>query len=71
MKNLVLNLIRFYRKYLSLENFGIYMCRFEPTCSRYTYQAIEKHGVLKGSLMGVWRVLRCNPLFKGGVDPVK
>jgi putative membrane protein insertion efficiency factor len=46
-------------------------CRFSPSCSRYTLLAIEKHGVLKGSLMGVWRILRCNPFSKGGFDPVR
>lgn len=71
MKKLALNLIKFYRKYLSLENFGIVVCRYEPSCSRYTYSAIEKYGFIKGTLMGVWRVIRCNPLSKGGYDPVK
>jgi len=45
-------------------------CRFYPTCSHYGYQAIYKHGALKGSLMAVWRVLRCNPFNPGGFDPV-
>lgn len=47
------------------------VCRFEPSCSRYTYTAIEKYGVIKGTLMGTWRILRCNPFNKGGYDPVK
>ncbi len=46
-------------------------CRFSPSCSQYTLLAIRKHGVLKGSLMGVWRILRCNPFSKGGFDPLK
>jgi len=46
------------------------VCRFHPTCSQYTYEAIEKYGVVKGSLMGAWRVLRCNPFNPGGHDPV-
>ncbi|MDQ3965235.1 MAG: membrane protein insertion efficiency factor YidD [Actinomycetota bacterium] len=46
-------------------------CRFSPSCSQYTLLAMQKHGVLKGSLMGAWRVLRCNPFSKGGFDPVK
>ncbi len=46
-------------------------CRFSPSCSRYTLIAVQKHGVLKGSLMGAWRILRCNPFSKGGFDPVK
>ena len=45
-------------------------CRFYPSCSHYGYQAIYKYGVIKGSLMAVWRVLRCNPFNKGGFDPV-
>lgn len=45
-------------------------CRFYPTCSHYGYQAIYKYGVIKGSLMAVWRVLRCNPFNRGGYDPV-
>jgi len=45
-------------------------CRFEPTCSRYTYQAIDKYGLIRGSWMGFKRVLRCNPFSHGGYDPV-
>jgi putative membrane protein insertion efficiency factor len=46
-------------------------CRFTPSCSLYTLQAIEKYGLLKGSLMGARRVLRCHPFTKGGFDPVQ
>ena len=46
-------------------------CRFRPTCSEYTAQAIEKYGVLKGGLLGLWRILRCHPFSKGGDDPLK
>ena len=45
-------------------------CRFYPTCSHYGYQAIYKHGVVKGTALAVWRVLRCNPFNPGGYDPV-
>jgi len=45
-------------------------CRFYPSCSHYGYQAIYKHGALKGSVMAAWRVLRCNPFNAGGYDPV-
>ncbi len=45
-------------------------CRFYPTCSEYTLQAISKHGAFKGCLMGFCRILRCNPLFSGGIDHV-
>lgn len=46
-------------------------CRFYPTCSEYAIQAIEKYGVVKGAAKSFWRILRCNPLGKGGYDPVE
>jgi putative membrane protein insertion efficiency factor len=46
-------------------------CRFTPSCSLYTLQAVEKYGLLKGILMGARRLLRCHPFSKGGFDPVK
>ncbi len=46
------------------------VCRFHPTCSQYTYEAIEKYGVIKGSALGAWRIARCNPFNPGGFDPV-
>jgi len=46
------------------------VCRFHPSCSQYTYEAIEKYGVIRGSVMGAWRILRCNPFNPGGHDPV-
>jgi len=45
-------------------------CKFIPTCSEYSIQAIEKFGALKGGLLSIWRILRCNPFSKGGYDPV-
>jgi len=45
-------------------------CRFYPSCSHYGYQAIYKYGAIKGSVMAIWRVLRCNPFNPGGYDPV-
>ncbi len=45
-------------------------CRFEPTCSSYTLQALERHGALRGSLLGAGRLLRCHPWCEGGCDPV-
>jgi putative membrane protein insertion efficiency factor len=45
-------------------------CPYIPSCSQYAVEAIEKHGVIKGGLLAVWRILRCNPFSKGGIDPV-
>lgn len=65
---LVLGLIRFYQRFISP---GLpSACRFEPTCSVYTYQAIEKYGLLKGGWLGAKRIARCHPLNPGGYDPV-
>lgn len=46
-------------------------CRFYPTCSDYTFEAVEKYGVVKGLLLGLYRVMRCNPWNKGGVDKLQ
>jgi uncharacterized protein len=46
-------------------------CRFHPSCSEYSAQAIERHGLLRGALRAAWRLLRCNPLTRGGLDPVR
>jgi len=68
MKFLALKAIRFYKRFISP---GLpSACRFEPTCSVYTYQAIEKYGVLKGGWMGIKRISRCHPFNPGGYDPV-
>ncbi len=71
MKNLILALLKFYRLTISPSRLGLKVCRFEPSCSKYTYEAVSKYGILKGGLLGFWRVCRCNPFSKGGYDPVK
>ena len=63
-----IGLIRLYR-YLLSPWIG-HGCRFTPTCSAYAIEAIQTHGAFKGSFLGIWRILRCNPLCKGGHDPV-
>jgi len=65
----VLALILLYQKTLSRALPGN-TCRYYPSCSHYSYQAIYKYGVLRGGLMGSWRILRCNPFSQGGIDPV-
>lgn len=70
MKRLVSAPIRFYRRYLSGLK-GAPTCRFAPTCSEYALEAIEKRGALIGTLKALWRILRCNPLCRGGYDPVE
>jgi putative membrane protein insertion efficiency factor len=68
MKKAALFLIRGYKTLLS-PLLGRH-CRFHPTCSTYTYEAIQKYGLLKGILLGTKRLLRCHPFHPGGVDPV-
>jgi putative membrane protein insertion efficiency factor len=66
--NCELRMIRFYQRRVSPSLPP--MCRFYPTCSQYALESIEIHGALRGSLLALWRFLRCNPLFPGGYDPV-
>ncbi len=72
MKKVLIKIIDFYQKFIS-SYFGYkgVHCKFEPTCSEYTKQAIEKYGAVKGSILGFKRILRCNPFSKGGYDPLK
>lgn len=74
LKRLVILPVRFYQRFISKPlhflcgpNSG---CRFTPSCSHYFIQAVEEHGALKGSAMGIWRILRCNPWGGYGYDPV-
>ena len=69
MKKILIYIIEKYQRYISLmlgDN-----CKFHPSCSEYTKQAIEKYGALKGCFYGIKRIIRCNPFSKGGYDPLK
>jgi putative membrane protein insertion efficiency factor len=66
---LFIGLIQIYRRFLS--PMLPPTCRYEPSCSLYTVQAIEKYGASKGLFMGIRRVLRCHPFARGGFDPVR
>ena len=72
MKKILIKLIELYQKHISLwlESKNI-RCKFYPTCSEYTKQAIEKYGVVKGVGLGIKRIIKCNPFSKGGYDPLK
>jgi putative membrane protein insertion efficiency factor len=76
LKRGVLGLITFYQKTISPDHgpfrrfLGGGFCRFRPTCSQYTHKAIERYGLWRGGMLGLKRILRCNPFNKGGFDPV-
>ena len=67
MRGLALLFVRFYQRTLSPYTGGA--CRYLPTCSQYSYEAISKFGVLKGTWLTARRLARCHPLGKGGLDP--
>jgi uncharacterized protein len=69
MKYLLVDLLRLYKAAIS--PLLPPSCRFVPTCSEYAMEAIRKYGALKGSYMGLRRLLRCHPFHEGGYDPVK
>jgi putative membrane protein insertion efficiency factor len=69
MKFLVLDLLKLYKTFIS--PFLPPSCRFTPTCSEYTMQAVQKYGAIRGSWLGVKRICRCQPFCEGGHDPVK
>ena len=64
----VVGAIRFYQKNISPARPGC--CKYWPTCSQYAIDAVEMKGLVKGSALAFWRILRCNPFSKGGFDPV-
>ncbi|MBR2386550.1 membrane protein insertion efficiency factor YidD [bacterium] len=67
MKKILIKLIQIYRFF---SKFTPSVCRFQPTCSQYTMEAIEKYGARKGLWLGLKRILRCHPKNPGGYDPV-
>jgi len=69
LKVIVIGLVRFYQIFIS----PLFppKCRFYPTCSTYFIQAVEKYGVIKGSFLGIKRILKCHPFHPGGYDPLK
>ena len=71
MKKIFIFIIKIYKKTISpiISACGIH-CKYYPTCSEYTMQAINKYGCIKGSFLGVKRILKCNPFSKGGYDPL-
>jgi len=78
MKKIILNIIRFYQKtkFFHLSIFKTLflsdrVCRFKPTCSEYSFQAIKKYGIISGCWLALKRILRCHPWSSGGKDPVQ
>lgn len=78
MKTIILKFIRFYQKTKFFHGaiarqlfLTDKVCRFTPSCSEYTYQAVKKYGAAKGLLIGLKRIIRCHPWDKGGYDPLK
>ncbi len=68
-RKIFVSLIKVYQKYIS-PSIGA-RCKYYPTCSEYTRQAIDKYGIIKGSFLGIKRILKCNPFSHGGVDKLK
>jgi len=65
MKKIILRLIRLYQSFPFRP-----VCKFKPTCSQYFYKAIAKYGILRGSFIGLKRIIKCHPWSKGGQDPL-
>lgn len=70
IKNFLIYIIKKYQKYIS-PTLSLYSkCPYIPSCSNYSIEALKKHGVIYGSVLTIWRLVRCNPFTKGGYDPV-
>lgn len=69
MRAVVTAPIRLYQRFISPALPA--RCKYHPTCSEYAVQAVRSYGILKGTVLAVWRVLRCNPWSRGGIDPVE
>jgi putative membrane protein insertion efficiency factor len=69
LKQIIIFIVRFYQA--TVRHIMPSACKFRPTCSEYFIEAVQKKGALRGSMLGIWRILRCNPFSKGGYDPVK
>ena len=72
MKKILLCFIKLYKRFISpmFKSLGI-ECKYYPSCSEYTKLAIEKYGCIKGTFLGIKRIIKCNPFSKGGYDPLK
>lgn len=76
-KKTVIGIIKLYQKTLSFDHgpfkylYPHGFCRFYPSCSNYSIEAINKYGIIKGGFKSIWRIIRCNPFNKGGNDPLK
>jgi len=78
LKKFILKSIRFYQKTAIFRHpilkslfLSDAVCRFQPTCSEYSYQAIEKYGIIRGSFLAFKRIIKCHPWSRGGKDPLK
>ncbi len=70
LENLVIGTVVLYKVHLSPKLARFCCCRFHPTCSTYFIKAVRKCGLAKGSALGLWRIARCNPFSKGGIDRI-
>ncbi len=70
MRRIAVAAVKFYRRFISRAKPSAGCCRFIPTCSEYALGCYEQFGFFRATLLTVWRILRCNPFSKGGLDPV-